>query len=221
MKNRERLHFTLLEMLVVVGIMAILMSILLPALGMAKRTAKGIQCLNTLKQMGAGFAMYVDDYYNLPMAYTWTSSWVSLASWDNAVGEEVGLKRSDPVRWDTVTGLRGDWICPEAKTQGVTSSGYAYDIASKILYAYQLNGYFGQISTRYSKIKNLSSLSLVAEGRPSTGVFGYSSVPTELDNRHGAISNVLYADFHVGSIDARNVNWNDLVNWRYFTYPQL
>ena len=64
--------FTLIELLIVIAIIAILASLLLPALNKAKTRAQGIACLNNLKSIGMGFNLYADSYadYYPSMGYT-------------------------------------------------------------------------------------------------------------------------------------------------------
>jgi prepilin-type N-terminal cleavage/methylation domain-containing protein/prepilin-type processing-associated H-X9-DG protein len=69
MKHRA---FTLLELMLVMAIIAILISLLLPALVFARLKTNRIKCVSNLKEIGIGFHLFANDHQgHLPMQISW------------------------------------------------------------------------------------------------------------------------------------------------------
>ena len=97
-------NFTLIELLIVVAIIGILSSLLLPALGKARKTAKLASCLSTERQIGLAIQMYTEDneqYYPAPYANY---------GWDDMISSYYGL----------------NWTEPEKQQVAMTNADYNY-----------------------------------------------------------------------------------------------
>lgn len=68
-KNVDREGFTLIELLVVISIIALLIGILLPALGLARESARATLCMANLRSVGQAVAIYTTDYEVFPISY--------------------------------------------------------------------------------------------------------------------------------------------------------
>ncbi|HEX8915676.1 MAG TPA: type II secretion system protein, partial [Humisphaera sp.] len=105
----SRRAFTLVELLVVIGIIALLMSILLPTLGRVREQANRVKCGSNLRQIGMAVVQYVQNengYYPLPAT--------SGARGDDIVAWQSGrsLDESAIAKYQGTPFVREVWICP-------------------------------------------------------------------------------------------------------------
>jgi prepilin-type N-terminal cleavage/methylation domain-containing protein/prepilin-type processing-associated H-X9-DG protein len=138
----RRRGFTLIELLVVISIIALLVGILLPALGAARKTAQNSQCLSNIRQMDTAAMSFAADHQFFIQISSTDRQWTSFPSelrgkqarlkgsptrvkdWASAIVPYMGGDPSDDFE-NTNTKVSKAFICPSDGNQEATPSGYA------------------------------------------------------------------------------------------------
>ncbi|RMD74323.1 MAG: type II secretion system protein [Lentisphaerae bacterium] len=113
-------RFTLIELLVVLSIIAILASLLLPALGKAKASAQQSYCLNNLKQNIMGALLYADDHdqRTVPAITEWSySNWTRVDAFRQSIGYPI---------YSPYNSYQHSWVAPATRlcpTAGAEARG--------------------------------------------------------------------------------------------------
>ena len=194
----RRAGFTIVELLVVIGIMTILMGILLPSLNRAQQASKAIKCQAQLHDIGLALLEYADEHngYLFPTDMGYDSAHVGPVYPDDG---------SDPNEVYNVWPVRvwGKWNPPEMICPA--------DVLPAAQHSYVINSHMAYWNLKYSSVlpNHVSPSDVVLMGEKYSTILDYYMEPDQGDfdrvvdpSKHGTQwgSNYLMLDMHVDTL---------------------
>lgn len=168
-----------MELLVVIGIIALLISVLLPALNKAREAAKSVKCLSNLRQIGTAMLFYANENKGVIV-----HSLGPAAPGDPENNYDDALAKFLPGNSDQSTSYQRVFLCPSRKLDMRVTKGLNY---SANICAMIWNGSGDRVYKKYAKVTRPTEVIAIGDGNqafPDGGswlYYDYDGGPTNYD----------------------------------------
>ena len=216
---RKKNIFTLIELLVVIAIIAILASMLLPALNKARDKAKAISCMNNEKQCGMGVILYMNDAEDKIVTLSKVNGtfydWVPVYGNDYNASPQLGLGYIKFSKDHAVA--RCPSVAQDPWVNGTSAlrcygwpDGYvnnmAYDARVVINGSYYMNVLkIKKPTIQFIFADSINPIGSANEGKQESRLWGHNATAGTYHFRHSKFANIFYVDGHAAATNRTDV----------------